>query len=260
MKDPHVDKLHYEMIIAEHTDYDKAPPIKQETDDFIISTEGKSVIFTMKKHFANELDARNLADDYLKKWEVLIGIHGSPDEIKFRFKNADIIDRSPPLDGSTTVNAKTLRLVVTGMNATLHVSRHKYPDLPNKFKLSPDVEMLYSRYKLYKKGSEPLPGMAYWCLKLLQTSAGGSQDKASNQYNISSNVLKQFSKLASRKGDEREARKIEFGQPLIPLKPIEKAWIEAVIKAIIIRLGEYAYDPNAKFKKLIMSDFPKLPD
>lgn len=260
MRDPHVDKLYYEMIIAEHTDYDKAHPIKEETDNFIISVVGKSVIFTMKKHFAKELDAKNMADDYLKKWEVLIGIQHSPDEIKFRFKKADTIDRLPPLDDSKTLNIQSSVVVSTVTDVVLHLSRQKYPDLPKEFTLSPDVEMLYSRYLLYKKGSEPLPGMAYWCLTLLQTSAGGSRNKTSKQYQMSSNVLKQLSILASRKGDQSEARKFLVGQPLTPLKPIEKTWVEEVIKKIIIRVGEYAYDPDAKLNKITMSDFSDLND
>jgi hypothetical protein len=48
------------------------------------------------------------------------------------------------------------------------------------------------------------------------------------------------------------------GQPLKPLKPNEKTWIEKVIKAIILRVGEYAYDPDAKFKKITMSEFPNI--
>ncbi len=263
MNDPHVEKLYYDMIIAEHIDYDKAIPIEEETEDFIMSTEGKSVIFSMKKHFAKELDARNLADNYLKKWEVLIGIHRSPDEIKFRFKDADIIDRAPLLDGSTTIHVKSARLVLTTMNANVHISYNKYPDLPKEFELSTDVEMLYSRYKLYRENSETLLGMAFWCLTILETSAGGkpkARKKAEKKYQIEFDVLDTLGKISSTKGDANEARKVKSGQPLISLTHAEKIWIEAVIKAIIIRVGEYVYDPDAEFKKITMSDFSDLKD
>jgi Mrr N-terminal domain len=42
------------------------------------------------------------------------------------------------------------------------------------------------------------------------------------------------------------------------LKPAERAWIRAVVKRLILRVGEYAYDPVSKLQLLTMDDFPSI--
>jgi len=44
----------------------------------------------------------------------------------------------------------------------------------------------------------------------------------------------------------------------IPLTPPEKAWVEAVVRTLIQRVGEYAYDPTAKAPQITMADFPSI--
>jgi hypothetical protein len=40
------------------------------------------------------------------------------------------------------------------------------------------------------------------------------------------------------------------------LKPEEREWIKTVIKTLILRVGEYAFNPIAKLTQITMSDFP----
>jgi len=39
------------------------------------------------------------------------------------------------------------------------------------------------------------------------------------------------------------------------LKPAEREWTESVIKKLILRVGQYGFDPNAKLPQINMSDF-----
>lgn len=95
MNDPHVAKLHYKIMTVENVDYYNAPPIHEETDEFAMSLNGETAVFEMKKHFSTEQGARAVVDEYIKRWEVLIGIELEPDELKLIFEKSDIIDRAP---------------------------------------------------------------------------------------------------------------------------------------------------------------------
>ena len=39
------------------------------------------------------------------------------------------------------------------------------------------------------------------------------------------------------------------------MKPAEREWTESVIKKLILRVGQYGFDPNAKLPQINMSDF-----
>jgi hypothetical protein len=116
---------------------------------------------------------------------------------------------------------------------------------------------MYLRYKAYRKNHETLASMAYMCLTTLEASAGGRKE-AARQYNIANAVLDNLGNLTANKGNREEARKFPKEGKFEPLRPKEKEWIVSVIKALIRRAGEYAYDPNAKLKQVSMRDFPDL--
>ncbi len=116
---------------------------------------------------------------------------------------------------------------------------------------------MYLRYKAYRKKRETLASMAYMCLTIFEASAGGRKE-AARQYNIANAVLDKLGKLTATKGNREEARKFPKDGKFDPLRPKEKEWIVSVIKELIRRAGEYAYDPNAKVRQLSMKDFPDL--
>jgi uncharacterized protein YheU (UPF0270 family) len=259
MIDPHVEKLYYKVVTREHTDYDKAAPLEEKTDDFMMTLQGVKAVFFMKKHFSTEQEARAVVDEYIKRWEILIGIEHGPDELKLIFEKSDIIDRAPTPErkGGLTIHVKNGIHVVTGSDVKLHLSRSKYPTLPKQFSLSLDVETMYFRYKAYKENRETLPSMAYMCLTVLETSAGGRKE-AATCYHIHEEVLNKLGELCSTKGTKEEIRKAPKTGQFIPLSSTERAWIETVIKSLIRRAGEWAYDPTADLKKIRMADLPTL--
>jgi hypothetical protein len=121
---------------------------------------------------------------------------------------------------------------------------------------------MYLRYKAYRQNRERLTSMAYACLTLLEASTGEKGKKAritvAKQYGIDFPVLNILGNLCTNKGDATEVRKFQQTGKLMPLSPKEKKWIVAVIKILIRRAGEFAFDPHISFVKLTMKDFPVI--
>ena len=259
MNDPHVKALYYQVVVGKDVNYNNAPPLSETTDVFEISLDGKTAVFKMKQHYSTADEAKGVVEQYVQAWDILIGLEQDPGDLQLVFDHADIIDRSPDTSNKNVVNlqAHLSAHVVLSDSVSLHVSRGKYPSFPKNFSASPDAETMYLRYKTYRQNRETLTSMAYMCLTILQAGAG-DRKKAARQYSIDYAVLETLGKLTSTKGDPEEARKSPKDGKFDPLRPKEKEWIVSVIKALILRAGEYAYDPRAKLKQLSMKDFPDL--
>lgn len=259
MNDPHVNALHYRVVVGKDVDYDNAAPLSETTEDFEFSLDGKTAVFKMKEHYSTANEAKAVVEQYLRAWDILIGLEQDPGDFRLVFDNADIIDRSPDTNDRNALNlqAHVSGHVVVSGQLSLHVSRGKYPSFPKNFSASPDTETMYLRYKAYRQNRETLTSMAYMILTILQVSVGGRKE-AARQYNIEYAVLDILGKLTSSKGDPAETRKFPKDGIFEPLRPKENDWIVSVINALIRRAGEYAHDPRAKLKQLSMSDFPDL--
>lgn len=258
MNDPHVKSLHYRVIHSAYVDYEKAKPLIIEEDYFIVKINPQEAIFEMKAHFKTREAARELVESYLRRWELLIGLDHDPGDLNFSFQHAEVIDRNPTDTNTIFINPHSLYHSQTIMDAILHVSREAFPPPPRKFALSPDVEIMYTRYRAYREGKENLLSMAYMCLTILEASAG-SRDYAAKKYAIAKTVLNKLGELCSEKGAPHEARKYPNKNGTFkPISDPEKEWITQVIKAFIRRLGEYAHDQTAILTQLTMSNFPKI--
>ena len=214
----------------------------------------------MLSHYPTANEAKAVVEPYLRSWEILIGLKNDPDDLRLVYEHADVIERYPPkTDGNTfSLHAHSSSHVTTSENVTIHVSRGEYPSLPNSFSTSPDAETMYLRYKSYRQNRETLTSMAYMCLTVLQASAGGRKE-AARQYSIDHEVLDALGRLSSIKGSPEEVRKFPKNGMFEPLSPTEREWIIQVIKAIILRVGEYAYDRKTKLKQIAIEDFTELP-
>jgi hypothetical protein len=253
---PHVKKLYYRVISSEETDYDKAASISDETYDFKWKLSKDQLAIEMKAHRNTEREAREIVEEYLKGWEVTAGLLHGPDSLSFRFSSSIILDRSSndTYDRNTVLTVDPSETIVLSDEIKLHVSHGNFPDPPQNFKASPEVEMMFLRYKMYRDGRESLLNMAYWCLKVMEYTAGG-RPEASDQYQIDQRVFRKLGELCSSRGDVYEARTLKGNAAIPPLKPVEREWIRAVVKRLILRVGEYAYDPVAKLPMITMSDF-----
>ena len=261
MRDPHVVALHYRLETGPQLAFRDPAPVDEEAGAFSLRLDNGELHVTMKHHFATVEDARLVVEPYLRSWEIATGLDNGPGAVRFRFDRPDVIDRAPLPPGSHRIVTVTGSLQVQCVSTvTLTTTRNLYPAPPRTFQASPDVVAMWERYEGYLAGKEPLSGMAFHCLTIVQQSVGGPQPRrqAALRYAIEYDVLSRLGYFASEVGDARTVRKRVPGQTLRPHTPAETAWMEAVVKRLIQRVGEWAADPNAKWPQITMTDFPSL--
>jgi len=260
MNDPHVKRLYYKVVIGKDVDYKNAPALSETTNDFEFSLDGEKAIFNMKQHYSSADEARAVVEPYLRAWDILIGLTHDPEDLQLKFDHAEIIDRASISDNKKTINlqAHISSHIVVSSEINIHVSRGKFPPFPKDFSASPDAETMYLRYKSHREGRESLTAMAYMCLTVFQASAD-DRIAAERKYCIDHDVLDTLGRLTSTKGGPEDARKYPINGNFDPLHSKEKEWILSVIKTLIRRVGEYAYDNRAKISQISMKDFPELP-
>ena len=258
MKDPHVAALRYRVVLAETVSFDQPPPVERETEAFRMRLADGVATFEMVEHHASEESARRCVQPYLQAWEIDVALRFGGPEISFEFEGADVIDRSPPPPGAgQVIHAKAAMAAAGALDATVHVTRRHYPEPPQGFVWCPDVETMWHRYTGYLDGRERLTNMAYACLTVLEASAGGRK-KAAEQYGISDRVLRELGRLTTKIGDKETARKFTDLDECRPHTRAEEAWIEAAVRALIRRAGEWASDSTARLPRLTKSELPKL--
>ncbi|MDQ3257297.1 MAG: hypothetical protein M3R15_25990, partial [Acidobacteriota bacterium] len=123
------------------------------------------------------------------------------------------------------------------------------------------VETMWFRYEQHLQDRETYESLGYFSLRLMQWSTRvgiGARDAASRMYNIDRDILDKLGKLASERGSQGDARKLDSGSTLIPLTDIERQWIREAVKMLIRRKGEYDFDPAsaASLKQITMADLP----
>jgi hypothetical protein len=255
MNDPHVQSLEYQIVPDATLVYDNPPRVERETEEFYIQLADGVLTVTMKAHYATEDEARAAVRPFIRAWEIDGALkHGRP-EFRFDFQRANVIDRAPPAPQTgphLTIN--TGSVVVLGESVILRRSSREYHGPPDGFTISPDVETLWDRYEGYLAGREPLPGMAYFCLTVIEAVYKGRK-KAAPALNIDDEVLNKLGELTSTRGDAATARKHKG--PLMPLAASESEWIREVVKALIRRFGMFAAGTTIA-APLRMGDLPKL--
>ena len=254
MRDPHVVWVRYRLEADPHVTFENPPPIEWETDTFRMRLAEGIATFEMREHFPSVQEARNAVEVLLRSWEIDTGLRYGTREIHFRYEDSKLIDRNPPPPGTVqVVTASATLRAYWALTAIAHVRRKAYPQPPQHFRVSPDVETMWHRYEGYVEGREPISSMAYFCLTVLEARAG-NRVRAAREYGISKNVLGELGKLTSERGDAKSARKMS--PRLRPLTSKEATWIEAVVKAIIRRVGERK--AKTPLPTIMMKDLPSL--
>ncbi len=136
--------------------------------------------------------------------------------------------------------------------------------------MSPDVEVMWTRWLSYRAGRESLPSLAYYCLTVAEASmvyrareAGknisyrDARREAADEYRIDLPVLDRLGDLSSDIGDAATSRKAHVKQRRSHTTQ-EEVWMVAAVKALMRRLGEWADDPNRPFPQLRLADLPQL--
>ena len=267
MNDPHVVALNYSIKHDSSVDYSKALPLEHEDETFRIKIEDKQVRLELKEHYPTEEAARQAVDRYIRSWELKAALSGQPGQFELTFQGADIVDWSPtpptpsrrhgvvPIAATftATAGAPTVRLSLST------ISPKPYPPPPSGLTLNPDdpdVSTLYNRFIGYLQNREPLTSMANFCLTVLETSLSKGRRAAAAEYGIDKEVLSKIGDLTANKGGREGARKASGIATDLSRK--ESRFLEAAVKAIILRVAEVAHDPDQNTLKIMLSDLPDL--
>jgi len=251
--------LGYRVVWSPGVDYEKAPPVHIERDDFTLDLSGCELRATLRREYSTIEQARTHVEDYLRGWELVIGIGEHPDAVRFVYERAEVDEvEIDPETGRHVRQAKVHVETSANLSAVLHVSRGRYPPPADAFRIDSVVEALYSRYSRYQAGRELLTSMAYFCLTVLEKSAGGTRQEAARRYRIAHPVLGCLGCLCSEKGSEGEARKAPDGLAFTPLSQEERKWVLAAVRLIIRRAGEVAACPDKPLAQITMHDLPSL--
>lgn len=260
MNDPHVELLCYRVAANATVSYNKPETVEWETGIFNAELSEGTLLCRMKEHFPSIESARHAVEQLLDAWKIATALEMRAIEIEFVFEDGQVIDRNPPPPGSTlSIRLASIVSQSTVGTPTLHITRNAYPKPPARFRLTPDIETMWTRYQNYKADKEPLLSMAYFCLTIVEASAnsgggGGGRKKAATKYSIEYTILDKLGVLTSTKGDEVTARKAVGTSK--PLSSREVAWIDAAIRAIILQIGQY--EPNKPIALLKMQDLPSI--
>lgn len=261
MNDPHVVAVVFQVEHRSSVSYsDDAPPITREETAFRVKLENGTARFDLKEHFATEEEALERVGPYARAWEMDACLRGRPGDFNLRFQRAEIVDRDPPPPG--TVKLRGQPITVSGevtTQARLTVVSPAYPSPPSGLTLNaddPDVATMFQRLDGYYSGREPLPGMAYFCLTVLEHSAStrSKRKAAAAHYHINVAVLDKVANLSSTRGGAEAARKADATGTTLSRK--EEQFLEAAVKEIIRRAAEVAQDQSAAYPTITLADLP----
>ena len=245
--------------------FEDPPPIKDETEAFLMTLAEGVVTFEMKEHYSSEDTARIPVEEYLRAWELDVALQQNRISLRFVFDRSKVIDRNPPPPGTpVTVDLNAAVIATSAMSAEVMVTRGEYPAPPKNFKADMDTRVMWEQYERYIQDRDRLLPMAYSCLTRLQFRAkfypakGDWRRKAASMYSIDYEVLDKLGELTTNLGDEVGARKLSPQSELRPPNSQEVTWIEAVLKRIIRRTGQYAVHPQRAWPHITMSDLPTL--
>lgn len=273
MNDPHVETLTYKLKpIDEVVQFNDPPPLAEEEVGFSYLLENGILTVTMKEHHDTAEAARSAVVGFLEAWRIVAALDLDRIPMDFVFEGAKLVDRNPPspelgIVGEGSVSLRSITCDGTGSVTQTPLVRREYPRPPKGFKASPDVKTLWDRYQRHTEDKEPRQAMAYFCLTVVESSAGTSKpakpfksrdrDDAAKMYNIEPKVLYKLGELtAETRGTLQDVRKRKAGVTPTPLNADEQRWLTAAVKMLIRRKGEYDHNPAAAFtlRQITMGD------
>lgn len=268
VNDPHVEELIYHMETGDGLDFQDPPPVEDETDAFRMILYDGVATFSMKVHHATEEIARQAVEGYLRAWELDVALQYDGYELRFVFDSAKIVDRDPPPPpppgAPQTIQIEGIASAEAVGCVMLVVQKRQYPRPPSDFVADTDARVMWEQYERYKQDRDRLLPMAYSCLARLEHRArnhparGNRRMKTGSMYRVDYEVLDKIGDLTNTLGDEVEARKLSPQSKLRTPTAQEVKWMEAALRLLIRRAGQYAADPQRDWPQLTMADLPEL--
>lgn len=257
MHDPHVIALHYSVGSAPDISYQSPTPVSEHHPVGEFRLADGELTIRLTQHFASEVEARAAVEPVLKAWKIESDLTRTFGMIEFAFLRATLVDRAPSASrepGKVHLVAKA-RAVATA-RASVHVIANGYPPFPSRFEASATVDIAYERWIRYREGLEPLPSFGNF-LRTLVEAEYGSRKEASRVLKVDMKVLNKLGELTTERGDHLSARKVKRTVAFTPLADTERAWIEALIPQLILRVGQVAV--GATPGQIGLPDLPALP-
>ncbi len=254
MRDPHVERLHFRIEPPEGVRYDNPQPLTFTNNLGRFDAREGSLTVEPVDHFASQKDALAALEPFLREWEISAALDANAERLHFAFVRAEVVDRAPSPTAHVMV-AEPGGMLIVGGEATFTVTKRSYPPPPAAFRLTPEVQQAYGRWRDYRAGRERLLPTGYFVLTVAERLAG-DRKAAARTFNIEEGVLHKFGELTSTKGDAASARKAPKHGQFAPLSGEEEAWLHETIRRVIKRLGEHA--SGAPLALLRMSDLPPL--
>jgi hypothetical protein len=268
MRQPHVDTLVYNVTSDEGIKYVDSAPIDITQDTWTGHVENGVLMCHMTRHFDSVTGARKDVDVYLRAWEIVASLEHGLDHIKLKYSGADVIDLAPPLPGDSNITVVPMpaSIDITARLGVILLTNGNCLLPPTGFVASPNVETLWHRYEGFRRGSEPLLSMAYFCLTYIENTYGSpsahsgraKRVAAGHTLNVSPTILDKLGDLTAL-GDAVTARKIQPPGRSRSLTKAETHWVEDAIKKLIRRTGEYDYSQMNQGTALALVDMSDLP-
>jgi hypothetical protein len=254
MRQPHVVSLRYLLKVEEWAEFSDPSPVEVCTASFYLRLDNNLVTVWMKEHHSTTDSAREKVEEYLRRWEISSALQsGRRPLMRFECIRVEMRDLEEPY------SSKSYKPV----EASVHIGgnrvhrKNRYPDPPEDFALTTEVEVMWTLYDNYLQGRERLLPMAYTCFSWITRHTGGVK-AAAERYRVSKNVLTRLSSLSSRGGKGVEARKMDNDEERTDLTSEQRRWVEAAVRALIKRAGQYAVDPNKAWPPINNANLPPL--
>jgi hypothetical protein len=240
-------RFYYKVKAGRHCDFKNAALLEKFYPDFSVRLENEELRVEFLKDCSVD-DARSIIQPFIDAWEISAGVSEEygPGEFSLAFWRAELPPRRPGNDADIGVSGTTLTALVG--DVAVHTSRGRFPSPPafSAFKITDDVKTMFHQVRLYHEGKIPVVHMAYFCLSILEKSAGGRRE-AANKYSIGERTLDKIGNLTANKGG-KEARKADGLRS--ELSAEERQWLLHISKKLIARVAELEANPAAKFDRI----------
>ena len=253
MNDPHVVELIYRVEHHDGVDYRNATPLVCDQPDFELRVQGGRAHFGLKRHYATPEGARNSVEKYIRAWEFDACLTYGPDAFSLAFEDFKIIDRDPT-PGVVELYAGSYVAAAATSSAQLTVAHSVYPPPPSDIVVSPDAEVLWQRFMMYRSDREPLASMAYFCLSMLENLAvqvdpnetprrTKRRRAAADKFRIGLELLSQIGRLSSARGARKAESDKDFSR-------VEREFLVLALKRAIRRVAELAHDSEKDLERV----------
>lgn len=254
MSDPHVVSLTYVVKPSDEVSYRDPPRLEFEAALFTGVLDEGTLTLKPKDHYPSINAAREPADRFLRAWELDATLRGGRGSLAFEYRTGEVIDRDPPPPGSPQhIEVQCASHAFIGCQASIHLTRGKYPEPPEYFQFTPDIEVLWGRIEGYRLGRESLLSMAYFCLTWLERQMATGRAEAARVLNTEKSVLDKLGELTSERGDSSMARKASRSPQ--PLSDAERVWIIAALEKLLHNVGKLG---KRLPPRITLKDLPEL--